>query len=760
MRIRAGKVFAGLAIMSCFGAVGCNSAAEPRRASVPVGEKVAVHYLADGVTETPSTRPTVEPMAVAPSTRPAEGTVGVTSPDSTGAGGSPVALPETTVVGRRTYGVERAFTATKTDLPLIETPSAISVVPQALLEDRGTRRLEDALSNVSGVTPGGYYSDWDYYRIRGFDGAFNTYWDGLRGDYGKNVEVYGIERVEVLKGSASLLYGQNPPGGIVNIISKRPRPEPFAEVMASVGSYDFYEAGVDVGTPLNNEGTVYARLTGLYRFQESFTDYIEKQRGYIAPAFTWEINERTTLTVLTSFVYDNDQLGFPLPASGTVLPNPTGQEIPRDRYLGEPGSNMVDQWRAKVGYEFRHEFNDTFSLRQNASYSRLWQDWNNILYSSSLDADGRTLYRYPYSTREGLNRVAVDTALESRFNTGTIRHTLVGGFDFYYTNSNSRTEQINYADFPGSYTPIDIFDPVYTDSYPLPTISSLSRTSSNSYGIYVFDEIKVTDQITVVLGGRFDVSNADNSGSKNSDSAFSPRAGVSYEFIPGLAVYGSYSESFKPQTLTDEDGNVLDPERGQTIEGGFKWQSADNRLSGMASVYQITRKDVGTSDPTTPDQFDSTASGEQRARGFELESQWQFAPGWAFTGAYTYTDARITDDNTLPEGARLQGVPYHAISSWVTYSFPTGPLKGFGLGVGGRYYSEQVGDATYSNPFELPSYLVMDAAAWYRDPDGKYSVQLNVNNFLDKEYFVGSYSDLYVLPGEPITFRLSASLYW
>jgi len=733
--------------------LGCGS---PRLDGVAALHPVKPYFLAaDGtaVSIEPTTRPSATPEA--PTTQPA------IHPAVPAADDAPVALPETTVIGQRTYGVERAFTATKTDLPLIETPSAISVVPQAILEDRATRRLEDALSNVSGVTPGGYYQDWDYYRIRGFDGAFNTYWDGLRGDYGKNVEVFGVERVEVLKGSASLLYGQNPPGGIVNVISKRPRPEPFGELLFTGGSYNFYEGGVDVGTPLNDEGTVYARLTGIYRYQESFIDFIEKQRGYIAPAFTWEISDRTSLTVLSSFVYDHDQLGFPLPASGTVLPNPTGQEIPIDRYLGEPGSNRVDQWRARVGYELRHEINETFSLRQNASYSRLWQDWNNILYSSSLDADGRTLYRYPYSTREGLNRVAIDTALESRFATGRIRHTLVGGVDFYYTNSNSRTTQIDYADFPGSYSPIDIFDPVYTDSFPLPTIDGpVTRTSNDSLGFYIFDEMKVTDQITVVLGGRFDVANASNSGSKNSDSAFSPRAGATYEFIPGLAAYASYSESFRPQTLTDDDGNVLDPERGQTIEGGLKWQTADGRLSGMASVYQITRKDVGTADPTTPDLFDSIASGEQRSRGFELEAQWAFSRGWALTGAYTYNDAKITKDNTLPEGARLQGVPLHGISAWLSYSFPAGPLKGLGAGVGGRYYSEQEGDATYTNPFELPSYLVMDAGAWYRDPQGRFSVQLNVNNFLDKEYFVGSYNDLYVLPGEPITFRFSGSLYW
>lgn len=663
-------------------------------------------------------------------------------------------LPEVTVKGKAEdtgYSPRNATTATKTDTPLLETPQAVSVVTRQFLDDRNARKLEDVLQNVAGVTIGGYYSDWDYFRIRGFDASFSaTFVDGLHGDYGMYAETYGLDRVEVIKGPASTLYGQGPLSGLVNIVSKRPKRDPFADVQLTLGSNGFYEPALDVGGSLNEKGTVYARLTALYRDQDSFVDFANKQRTYVAPALTWEVGPNTTLTVLSNYMRDSSLMAMPLPAKGTVLPNINGN-IPITRFLGEPDSGQATLTRAKIGFELHHRFNETVSLRQNASLNRLEQRWPDLYYNSSLDADERTLYRYPYDYRETLDRVAVDTALEAKLETGAIAHTIIGGVDYYRTRSDSGSNQIDYSDFPGSYRPVDVFDPVYGATLPTYATSTSSLDESHLTGLYLQDQAKI-DRVTVTVGGRFDWSSSKTSSNNDSVTGFTMRGGAAYEVTPGASVYANYSESFNPQWFSrDASGNVVDPETGENIEAGVKTLMMNGRIDTLLAVYQLTRQNVATANPATPDPFDSVASGEQRSRGVELEGTFHVVSGWDLKGTYAYTDAEVTRDNTIPVGTTLAGVPKHSFSAWSKYVLQRGAFKGFGVGLGGRYYTEQEGDSTYFNPFELPAYGVVDAAFYYER--GRFNAKVNVNNVFDKEYFVGAYNDLYVLPGEPLNVR-------
>jgi iron complex outermembrane recepter protein len=648
----------------------------------------------------------------------------------------------------RSYGVKNATSATKTNTPLLETPQAVSVVSRALIEDQGARKLEDVLKNVAGVTPGGYYSDWDYYRLRGFDAAFTTYWDGFKGDYGKNVELYGLDRVEVIKGPTASLYGQGPLGGLVNLISKRPRPETFADVQFTIGSFNFYEPAADVNVPLNASKSVYARLTALYRDQESFTNFVHKRRVFVAPALTWEIGPKTTLTFLTQHVHDWDRLGFPLPAQGTVLPNINGK-IPIHRFIGErENTNEVEQWRARIGYELSHQFNQIFSLRHSLNASRMWQNWNRLLYPSSLDADERTLYRYPYGYREELDRFAMDTAVETRLATGPIQHYLIAGVDYYRNHSRTTARQIDYADFPGSYPAIDVFNPQYDARLPPFASKSKSASESTLVGLYLQEQAKFFNRLTLTVGGRVDFSS--NNG--ESVNAFSPRVGLTYELLSGVALYANYSESFNPQWFSrNAAGKPVNPETGENFEVGLKTSLLDGRLNTLLAVYQLTRQNVATANLATADPFDSIVSGEQRSRGVEVEGALQLMPGWDLIITHTYNDAKITKDNTLPVGARLQGVPEYIFSAWTKYTLQQGPLKGLGFGLGGRYYTDQEGDATYTNRFKLPAFGILDAALYY--VRGPFRAQVNINNALDERHFVGSYNNLYVLPGEPLNVR-------
>lgn len=643
------------------------------------------------------------------------------------------------------YTTTEATSATKTGTRLLETPQAVSVIPQKLIKDQGARRLEDVIRNSAGIIPGGYYAEWDYYRIRGFDAAFTTYWDGLRGDYGKNVEIFGVERVEILKGPASSLYGQGPLGGLVNVVSKKPRPENFGDVQLTLGTYDFVEPAIDAGWVLNDAKTVYMRLTGLYRQKDSFIDYVDGERVFIAPSLTWEISPDTKLTILASYTHDRDHTSMGLPAYGTIQQNPNGK-IPISRFVGEPGSNEVDQWRVRLGYELSHKFNDVLSLRQNLSASRLWQDWNDIYYPSFLLPDGRTLARYPYSTREELDRLAVDTALEARFKTGPVEHYMVGGVDYYATDSHSTTDQIDYADL-NSYATLDLFAPRYHARTPRYASTTETTTKTDWWGVYLQEHAKI-GRFTMLLGARYDWSSSGDFDAED----FTGRVGLTYEVVKGVALYANYSQSFNPQWFsTDAAGNPVEPETGENWEVGVKAELLDGRLTGMVSAFHLTRENLATSNLATPDPFDSIVSGEQRSQGVEVEAALHLAPGWDLTLAYSYTDAEITADSTLPVGARLAGVPEHAFSAWMKYTIQEGTFKGLGFGFGGRYYSAQPGDQTYTNNFQLPAYGVLDAAISYER--GAFHAQVNVTNLLDREYYSGAYSDLYVLPGEPVNVR-------
>src|ERR1700676_3981498 len=251
------------------------------------------------------------------------------------------------------YSVTNTTAGSKMDASLIDVPQSITVVDHELLSDQGAYKLDDALKNVAGVMPGGYYEAWDYYRIRGFDASFNTYVDALRGGNGMGEEIFGIESVEVLKGPSSALYGESVLGGIVNLRSKVPPPDAFAQVQFTGGSYGFYEPAIDAGTPLNRSHTLYARINLLYRPTGSFVNYVTRHRVYVAPALTWDISPDTQLTLLGRYQHDTGHLGFPLPAKGTVLPNPNG-EIPISLFAGEPSNpNPVSEGHKHLGYQ-RH----------------------------------------------------------------------------------------------------------------------------------------------------------------------------------------------------------------------------------------------------------------------------------------------------------------------------------------------------------------------------------------------------------------------
>ncbi len=650
------------------------------------------------------------------------------------------------------YAVIDSDAGTKTDTPLLEVPQAITVVKRRLLDEQGALKIDDALKNVAGVMPGGYYDGWDYYRIRGFDASFNTYQDGLRGGNGMAEEPFGLESVEVLKGPSSALYGQSVLGGIVNLQSKRPVPGAFAKLQFTGGSFGFYNPAIDVGSSLNASHSLYARLTALYQVDNSFVNYTYRNRSYVAPALTWELGPATTLTFLGRLQRDHGRLGFPLPATGTVRPNPNG-EIPIDLFVGELGhNNHGAENDEQFGYQLTHQFNDSISLHQHMRMTWYRDNWNHLFYPGFLGEDDRTLYRYPLDWTNVRNQYALDNNMEASFKTGAIQHHALVGVDYYREPNSFHGESVDFSDL-SQYVPIDLFNPVYGAS-PFPEVHRYTEGKSITQftGFYLQDQAKLLRRLTLTMGGRFDLaSNRDEPGPGHPDNAFTPRVGLTYQLVPGAALYASFSKSFLPQTgrIFDGsgDGAFAPPEYGQQWEGGIKTAFLGGRASSTLALYRLTRRNVVTTDPVHPNFY--LLTGEQSSHGVELETSIQVLSGWNLTAAYTFTDAEVTKDNDIPIGTPTQNVPRNSFNAWTTYEFRRGWARGVTLGFGGRYYTDQSGDLL--NTFQIPAYGLVDASVGYRR-DHLYW-QLNAYNLASERYFTGSYDELYVKPGEPRAIR-------
>lgn len=653
------------------------------------------------------------------------------------------------VVAQAPYLEDQTSSGMKVNLNLLEVPQAITVVSRRLMDEQGAVKLDDVLKNVAGVSPGGYYDGWDYYRIRGFDASINNYLDGLYGGNGTSDETWGLESVDVLKGPSSSLYGQSVLGGLINLRSKRPQPNGFANLQFTAGSFGYLMPAADFGGSLNRKRTLYGRLVVLHRHQDSFVDYAWNHRTYVAPSLTWRIGEGTTFTVLARYQNENGRHAFPLPAKGTVLPNING-EIPISRYVGElaDDTNQLHEDNRHLGYQFMHRFNDSLTFRQNFRYTHYRQDWKQLLYPAYLDEDERTLYRYPLDYRQDWKNYAIDSALDATFKTGTLRHNVVTGYDYFRKPNIFSGETIDFND-PSQYMPLDVFNPVYgAAKFPSPLLPAYAGHSITQFqGAYFQDHFTLGKRLTVTGGGRFNFSNnRDLPDPGETQYAFTPRVGATYQVFPGAVLYGSYSRSYFPQSgriydTENSNGTLAPPEEGRQWEGGFKSSLLGSRLSTTVAVFDLIRSNLLTSDASHPNFY--VLTGKQRSRGVEFEAAYTILRGWNMTAAYAFVNARVTEDNDIPVGTRTQNAPRNMFSTWTRYEIQRGFARGLAFGAGGRYYTDQAGDLY--DTFRIGSYGVADASASYRI--GRFSIQLNGYNLTNTRYFTGSYDIVYVKPG-------------
>lgn len=636
----------------------------------------------------------------------------------------------------------RSASSTKTDTSLLETPQSVSVVTAAQVAQQGTQTIGEALR----YTPGTYSDIYgtnttrDLVRIRGFAPKF--YQDGLVlpygiGSQGTQSEPFGLERIEVLRGPSSVLYGQNPPGGIINMVSKRPLDEPRREVFVQAGNFSRLQAGFDVSGPVTTDKSLLYRVVGLGRSSGTQVDFSDNDRSYFAPSFTWRPSNATSLTVLASFQRDRagiiDQY---FPAAGTRYANPNGR-IRTSTNIGEPGLDKFDRKITTIGYEFSHAFTDHLSFRQNAGYNHA-EVYNASTFTTGILADNRTITRRFSTIDRTLRYFSIDNQLLAKVVTGPLRHEILVGVD--HRNSSELALNGGVTVAPN----LNVFAPVYGRPFSAFAYSQNYRDSVRQTGVYAQDQIRF-DKWLLTLSGRHDWSKTGRnnyfptrSKTEADDRAFTGRVGLSYLFDNGLAPYVSYSTSFEPvtgSTSPARGSEAFKPTEGEQFEAGLKYQPTWFDGLFTAAVFDLRQTNVSTTD--TLDTRYNVQTGEVRARGFELEARANITPSLSVIGSYSYTDTEITKSNVAAQlGRVLPSTPKDQASFWAQYAFKEGPFNGLSVGGGVRYIGATYGDA--ANLWRVPGYTLVDASLtldlgkiW--QPAKGATFQVNANNLFDKE---------------------------
>lgn len=676
--------------------------------------------------------------------------------------GEVLLLPSMTVIESRLYedaygpvqgiAATRSATGTKTDTPIIETPQSISVISRKEMDMRNVRDVGDAVSYTSGISAGSTGETTLFggnnIRVRGYGGSgsagssFNEYLDGLKlqgtSFASSNLDPWLFERVEVLKGPASVLFGQTQPGGIVNMVSKRPHADMINEVRLGTGNFDEASAAFDLGSTSGDQWLF--RVVGLGLRGKTQQDHSKRERQLLAPSLRWT-DGTTDITLLAHYQRDdiNASILSTLPRDG-LFSNPNGR-APLSFRVGDPGFEHWDRETWSLGYLFNHQFSDALTFRQNLRFTNNKLD-SNWLYRRSLEPDQRTLQRSAFSAKDNSDDLTIDNQLELKFDTGALEHTLLAGVDYQHLSSDT------LRGFESSGVPsIDLFNPIYNQYIPEPPIYQHNATKIEQLGFYLQDQIKI-GSLSLLAGIRYDdaKNTAENklnsTASRESDDEITARVGVIYNFAMGIAPYASYSESFQPVSGTDFYGSQFKPMKGKQYEVGVKYQPPGTDHLVTLSAFDLTQENMTTADPVNAGFRIQT--GEVQTRGVELETKVGLNDNLNVVAAYTYLDDEVTKSNSGDQGNRRPQIPKQTASLWANYSLSSGPLSGVGAGMGVRYMGETEGDS--GNTFSVPSYTLVDLAGHYDLEKSTFGLtgwyaSFNVNNLFDK-YYVASCSAL------------------
>jgi len=697
----------------------------------------------------------------------------------------PVSLEAVTVNAYRP--AETIGGSTKTDTPLREVPQSVSVIERREMDLRGVRNLNEATRYTAGVLPEsqGIDNRVDDLYIRGFDaGSFgaNVMLDGLRAPSDSSLSwnrtsfnTWNLERVEVLKGPSSVLYGQLAPGGMVNQVSKLPTLGEEQVVQLQVDGHGRRQTAFDLGGANGDENVLW-RLVGLYGDGATQIKHTDHEQWFIAPSATMYFNDHATRLTLHG-LYQKDRGGSTfqfLPYQGTVVPAAEGY-IKNTTFLGEPDWNTYNRDIWTAGWQLEHQFNDAWKFSQNARYTHVDSLYRATVGNGVRGAaltnlntliGGRILNRRAVQGEGDSDAQTIDTRIEGKFGTGPLTHTMIAGFDWQKTDWTFLRQA---ATVSPAVIAINVYDPVYTHYDFEPTLAKQmsTRETDSQYGVYLQDQIAL-DRWRFTLGGRQDWTRMDSLNRLTGvrqvtrDEAFTGRAGVTYLFDNGLAPYFSYSESFQPTGGTTRAGNAFKPTTGTQWEAGLKYEP--RHIDGMItlSAYELSQQNVLTADPLNEaDEAYQVQTGKVRVRGVELEGRITPLRGLSVIGAVTRMDSKVVRNNDGYTGNRMIRVPEWMGSMWVDYTFHGGPLAGLGMGAGVRYVGATYGDL--ANNLHIPAYTLFDAALRYdAGKIGGMNLQLALNgsNLADKRYVATCSAATSCYYGTGRTVMATARLSW
>lgn len=652
------------------------------------------------------------------------------------------------------YQPLRASTATRTDAPLIDIPQAIAVVPRQALVDQQVRTLDEALYNVSGITQANTLGGTqDAVMKRGFgdnrDGSILR--DSFRTILPSNFSA-SADRVEVLKGPSSMLYGILDPGGVINIISKKPQLQGKGSLSGNWSSFNGGGATIDLTGPIGADGLAY-RVIGDYQDKDYWRNFGKIQRSLIAPSLSW-YGEKTTVHV----AYEHSEYKIPFDR-GTVIDTRTGRpvDIPRERRLDAP-YNVTRGSTDMLTATIEHALDDNWRLRAGYFYNHSWYKDNQARVLSVNFNTGVATRRADATQDSNIDQQIARLELVGKFMTGPVRHEILIGTEHEETDT-LRTDMIRGP----NTTTFNIYNPDY-GVMPASTRVSASESDQTerikAQAAYLQDSIHLTDDFIVVGGLRYQqfhqvagrgrpfVTNTDVEGGKAV-----PRVGAVYKIRPDTSLYVDYGQSFRPNSSISSYVGALPPEQGRSIEAGIKLETPGG-ITATAAVFDIVKSNVLYTEVVDGINVNRTA-GRVGSRGFELDVAGRISENWSLIGTYSYLDARVLEDPTLT-GKRLNNVAAHNASLFLTYDFGEVFAGRLRAGIGERYVGARAGDA--ANSFFLPAYYLTDAFVSYKTTHNGLPVtwQLNARNIFDRTYYPSGLSTTVVAIGDPREITLQA----
>ena len=670
------------------------------------------------------------------------------------------------------YLATRTAAGTKTDTALVEAPRSISVATRQQMDDRNVQNIDDAVRYMPGIVASSYGSDTraDWLRVRGFEPT--QFLDGLplpKGVYANpKQETWNLDRLALLRGPASSVYGQTPPGGLLDMVSRRPSAESSNEIEVQYGSDNHRQINFASTGKIDDEGQFLYGLSGVIRDSGTQIDHVDNKRYNIAPSLTWNIDDDTRFTLLTQFTRDDTGITSQfLPVQGTKIPSPLG-DISHHKNLGDPDWEYYDRTYYALGYAFEHRLNDVWQFKQNLRYTKSDLSFQTLTPGAypftQVDADGN-VGRTSTSVDEDISQFAVDNNFQADFATGDVLHTLLIGLDHQRTNT-------HYTSIYGDGLTTNVNNPIYG----LPIVRPPRSTAyydydqkTNQTGLYVQDQMAL-DQWRLTLGGREDwvhtgtkFFNKGDATNTERDKNFSGNAAISYVFDNGVVPYLSYAESFQPTSnATASPTDSIKPTEGKQWELGIKYQPPGSNTLLTAAVYDLTQKNVSVTTINSDNVSITSQTGEVKVKGLELEAVSDVTDNLKVIAAYTLAKSEVQDGTF--KGNRLQLMPNQQASLWTDYTWHNGVLDGFGVGAGVRYTGNTYGDQANTELGKADAYTVFDAAVHYDlgrlDNSLKgASLALNATNLFDKDY-ISTCDSFYCYYGDQRSVVASATYKW